>query len=122
LTGVLLLGTILTAQSIDGGDETPVYYVANVFDVGTRSQITATGAAILEVGHDYVLVEATPHEARQIARLGLSIDRPTPDQAVTLAFPSADSAYHDYAEMVAEIQQAASDHPAIFSLFSLGSS
>lgn len=36
------------------------------------------------------------------------------------AFPPADSNYHDYAEMVAELQQAALDHPSIFSLFSLG--
>src|SRR4029078_1464785 len=36
------------------------------------------------------------------------------------SFPAADAAYHDYAEMVAELNQAAFDHPAIFSLFSLG--
>jgi carboxypeptidase T len=35
-------------------------------------------------------------------------------------FPAADSAYHDYGEMVAELQQAAFDHPTTFSLFSLG--
>src|SRR5688572_32075026 len=50
------------------------------------------------------------------------IEPPTEKQAVTLAFPSADSAYHDYAEMVAEIQQAETDHGAIFDLFSIGTS
>src|SRR5919109_249760 len=43
-------------------------------------------------------------------------------EAGVLAFPPADSNYHDYAEMVAEIQQAEADHGAIFDLFSLGAS
>ncbi|HKZ54161.1 MAG TPA: M14 family metallopeptidase [Anaerolineales bacterium] len=103
-------------------DDTIVYMVRPVFDVQTRSAIAATGALILEVGHDYVLVEATADEVRAIARLGLSVSEPTPEEMVILAFPPADSAYHDFAEMVAELQQAASDHPSIFSLFSIGSS
>jgi carboxypeptidase T len=109
-----------TAQS---EDVTKVYYISDVFDSRTRSRIAATGALILEVGHDYILVEATPREKRAIERrLGRQIAQPTADQGVNLAFPSADSAYHDYAEMVAELQQAQADHGAIFSLFSLGTS
>jgi hypothetical protein len=104
-------------------DETEVFIVPNVFDVETRSLIAATGALILEVGHDYVLVEATDRERREIERLlKIKIEKPTPEQAVIMAFPSADSAYHDYAEMVAEIQQAKADHGAIFELFNLGTS
>src|SRR5687768_3649646 len=109
-----------TAQS---EDETKVYFVPNVFDVETRSLIAATGALILEVGHDYVLIEATPSEKKTIEKhLGRRIAEPTEKQAIQMAFPSADSAYHDYAEMVAEIQQAEADHGAIFDLFSLGNS
>jgi hypothetical protein len=109
-----------TAQS---EDETKVYFVPNVFDVETRSLIAATGALILEVGHDYVLIEATPSEKKTIEKhLGRRIAEPTEKQAIQMAFPSADSAYHDYAEMVAEIQQAEADHGVIFDLFSLGSS
>jgi hypothetical protein len=69
-----------------------------------------------------VLVEATPHELRAIQRHGLNTSAPTPTEASILAFPPADSNYHDYAEMVAEIQQAEADHGAIFDLFSLGAS
>src|SRR5688572_28925615 len=102
---------------------TTVYFVPNAFDVETRSAIAATGALILEVGHDYVLVEATPSEKKVIEKtLGIKIAEPTEQEAVILAFPPADSAYHDYAEMVAEIQQAAADHPEIFYLFSMGTS
>ena len=98
------------------GDGVSFYRIPGVFDVQTRSTIAATGAGIVEVGHGYVLVEATREEARALGRLGLTLE----PQAFIKAFPPADSAFHDYAEMVAELQQAASDHPAIFSLFSAG--
>jgi carboxypeptidase T len=105
------------------GDETQIYLIPNVFDVETRSVIASTGALILEVGHDYVLVEATNQERKDIERtLKIKLQPPTQEQAEILAFPSADSAYHDYAEMVAEIQQAEIDHPAIFDLFAIGNS
>ena len=121
---VMMFGLSSTsAVSAQGEDETQVFFVPNVFDVETRSQIAATGALILEVGHDYVLIEATPSEKKAVEKqLRITISEPTAQQAVQMAFPSADSAYHDYAEMVAEIQQAAADHGAIFDLFSIGTS
>jgi len=117
---IFAMSSSATAQS---EDLTTVYYVPNVFDVETRTIIASTGALILEVGHDYVLAEATPAEKKAIEKkLGITIAEPTQLEAGTLAFPSADSAYHDYAEMVTEIQQAESDHGAIFDLFSMGTS
>ena len=118
---IFSLSSTATAQS--EVDETAVYMVHSVFDVETRSAIAATGALILEVGHDYVLVEATLQEKNFIQKkLGLDVAQPEGLEAEMLAFPPADSAYHDYAEMVAELNQAAADHPSIFSLFSLGTS
>lgn len=126
LTLVGLLGltaaTIAAAPLPQPNDPTPVSIIRNVFDVQARSAIAATGALILEVGHDYVLVEATPQELRAIQRLGMNASAPTVEEAGILAFPPADSNYHDYAEMVAEIQQAEADHGAIFDLFSIGTS
>ena len=120
---VMIFGLSSPAAAQGPTDETEVYYIQDVFDPVTRSAIAATGALILEVGHDYVLVEANTQEKRAIERaVGKTIAKPTFAQAETLAFPPADSNYHDYAEMVAEIQQAATDHPAIFSLFSMGTS
>jgi hypothetical protein len=95
---------------------TQTYRIPNVLDAPARSAIAATGADIFEVGQGYVLVEATPDEARALGRLGLTLE----PQMVEQVFPPADSNYHDYAKMVAELQQAAFDHPDIFSLFSLG--
>ncbi|HZM25155.1 MAG TPA: M14 family metallopeptidase, partial [Anaerolineales bacterium] len=120
---VMMFSFSFTAAAQGPSDETEVFYIADVFDVETRSAIAATGALILEAGHDYVLVEATPREKKAIERrIGRTIAKPTLEQAIPLAFPPADSNYHDYAEMVAEIQQAAVDHPSIFSLFSIGTS
>jgi fibronectin type 3 domain-containing protein len=113
----LLLGLVLAApsaaQPVTG---ITTYRISNVFDVETRSAIAGTGANIFEVGRDYVLVETTSDEARALGRLGFTLE-PQPSIQV---FPAADAGYHDYAEMVAELQQAAFDHPAIVSLSSLG--
>jgi carboxypeptidase T len=121
---VMMFGFSSTSTAAaQGEDETQVFFIPDVFDVETRSAIAATGALILEVGHDYVLVEATSQEKQQIENtLNVKIEPPTEKQAVNMAFPSADSAYHDYAEMLAEIQQAEADHGAIFDLFSMGTS
>lgn len=119
---MLSLAPSAVAQS-DREKDTKVYWVPNIFTVEERSAIAETGADIWEVGHDYVLVEATAEEKNKIEKkLNKKIDVPTPDQAVILAFPPADSNYHDYAEMLAEIQQAEVDHPQIFDLFSIGTS
>jgi len=117
LAFTVLLGLGLAAPaSAQPVKDTRIYKISQVFDAHTRSAIAATGADIFEVGHDYILVEATSEEARALGRLGLTLE----PQAFIQAFPPVDSAYHDYAEMVAELQQAAFDHPAIFSLFSMG--
>ena len=120
----LLLGLGLAAPAAaQTAKETRTYRIPNVFDAETRSAIAATGAGIFEVGRDYVLVEATPREARAIRRLGMKLagfETGFLTPGIEEAFPPADSNFHDYAEMVAELQQAASDHPAIVSLSSLG--
>ncbi len=99
-----------------------VYIIENVFNVATRTKIAQTGALILEVGHAHILVEATDNEKRAIEKLGLSIAAPDQAKAAQLAFPPGDSDYHDYDEMLTEIQQAAIDHPAIFQMINLGTS
>jgi carboxypeptidase T len=118
---VLLLALSLAAPAAaQPAKDTVTYKISNVFDARARSAIAATGADIFEAGHDYVLVEATGREARALKRLGLKLERFRTQEEFLKVFPAADSAYHDYAEMVAELEQAAFDHPAIFSLFSAG--
>lgn len=99
-------------------DAVHVFLVSNVFTREDRTAVAQTGAAIEEIGPDYVIVRATLREARQIAALGYPIEQ----QVQLEDFPPADEAYHNYAEMVAEIQQASVDHPDLVSLFSIGQS
>lgn len=130
--GVLLAITLVTALllSLAPGvtalkqieERTPVYIIHNVSDAATRSKIAATGALIIEAGKDYVLVEATPKEKREIEALGLTVSDLPETNAMLTAFPAGDEAYHDYAETVAEIQQVATNHPDIFQIFSVGTS
>jgi hypothetical protein len=123
MLALLLLGLAAAAPAAaQPFKDTGTYKISQVFDVHTRSAIAATGADIVEVGHDYVLVEATPDEAMALKRLGLRLVRFATPEEFLKAFPPADSAYHDYGEMVTELQQVAFDHPDLFSLFSLGTS
>jgi carboxypeptidase T len=108
--------TALEKAAADG--ETRVYYLHRATDAATRSLIVATGAGIFEVGEGYLFLEATGKEARALEALGFFLEEPP--AGLPKAFPVADSGYHDYAEMVAELQQVASLHPDIFSLVSLG--
>jgi len=119
---VLLLGSTAVASAAAPPETHSVqtYKIEKVSDRYVRSAIAATGADIIEAGKDYVLVGATPEELKALQRLGL---KPRPFQIpaeLLKVFPAADSNYHDYSETVAELQQAAFDHPAILSIFSLG--
>ncbi len=120
LSLVQLLPTTAAQTTAPDADETSIYIIEGLSTPESRSRVAMTGALILEVGHDYILIEATAEEAKALRKYNLVAAPPTQAQAGLLAFPAADSAYHDYSEMVAELNQAAIDHPGIFSLFSLG--
>ena len=94
------------------------YFVGNVLTREDRTAVARTGADIQEIGADYVIVRAVAQEASQIAKLGYPIE----ELVQVTDFPLADAAYHNYAEMVTEIQQAAAAHPDIVSVFSIGQS
>ncbi|HWI63571.1 MAG TPA: M14 family zinc carboxypeptidase [Symbiobacteriaceae bacterium] len=99
-------------------DERGTYLIFGVSTKEQRSAIVAEGAAIDEVGPDWVIITATPKEAKAIGKLGF-----TPDPYVRkLDFPGADSGYHNYAEMVAEIDLVVNAHTTIARKFSIGRS
>jgi carboxypeptidase T len=101
-----------------GTYEIATYRVSNILTREDRSAIARTGADIVEIGTTYVIVRATAWEANQIVQLGYPIEQ----VAQAEDFPPADAAYHNYAEMLAEIQQVAASHPDIISYFSIGQS
>ncbi|GAB3854204.1 M14 family zinc carboxypeptidase [Dactylosporangium cerinum] len=103
------------------------YLVSGVTTLDQRNQIAATGAAIDGIDHGVVDISATPSEVAKLRQQGFTVTRAlrpvTPSGPATiLDFPSADSGYHNYAEMTAELNQAVADHPAILSRTSLGNS
>lgn len=99
-------------------DEVAVYAVYGVDTREERTAVVQTGAAIDEVGADYVVVTATPKEIKEIQKLGFRAET----LFTALDFPSADSGYHNFAEMVAAIDQVAAAKPSIVKKFSIGKS
>jgi hypothetical protein len=83
-----------------------------------RSAIARTGAAIEQIGADFVEIRATGSEVVALRAAGLQPQA----EADPLTFPPADSAYHDYPEMVADVQAVAAAHPDIVQMFSIGTS
>ncbi|MDH4137263.1 MAG: M14 family zinc carboxypeptidase, partial [Anaerolineae bacterium] len=102
-------------------DDVQQYIVHGVHNKFQRTEIARTGAAIDAVGSDWVEISAIPEEITAIKALGYKVELLSQPVQIQ-AFPPEDSDYHDYAEMVAEIDQAAADHPNIVDLFSIGQS
>ena len=72
----------------------------------------------------------TPRMLHRLAPLGLAallalsaaVSAPAAAPVAAADFPAKDSRYHTYAEMVAELNKAVADHPAIVQKFSIGKS
>ncbi|SDZ36536.1 Zinc carboxypeptidase [Micromonospora pattaloongensis] len=95
-----------------------------------RTAVAGTGAAIDDVEHGILTITATASEAKAVQRLGFRIeavpappDRSDPSAGPsTMAFPPADSNYHDYAELTAVVNRVVADHPTIARKTSIGRS
>ncbi|RZU72765.1 zinc carboxypeptidase [Micromonospora kangleipakensis] len=102
------------------------YRVLGPRTLADRNAVARTGAAIDYSEHGVLHVTATGTEAAAITRLGFRLEKdaaPAPTgEAGTLAFPPADSNYHDYAELTAVVNQVVADHPAIARKTSIGTS
>jgi carboxypeptidase T len=103
------------------------YRVQGPANAQQRSAVASTGAAIDEVTKDSVLITATEAEVSAIRNLGYrvaEVPRPlsTSGVAGTFDFPSSDSAYHNYAEMTADLNALVAAHPTIASKFTYGTS
>ena len=111
-----------TKKSLDESrySEIGFYHVPEVKTKEQRTEIARTGASIEEIGMDYVKVIATDKELDGLKEKGF---KPQSDPVLgTQDFPDADSKYHNYEEMVSEIDQAVADHGDIVQKFSIGKS
>ncbi|TYC06556.1 zinc carboxypeptidase [Micromonospora sp. WP24] len=113
-----------------GGSAAAEYRVLGPRTLADRNAVARTGAAIDYSEHGVLHVSATPAEAAAIGRLGFRLEAvPAPPSTPhthgdvgTLAFPPADSNYHDYAELTAVVNQVVASHPTIARKLSIGSS
>jgi carboxypeptidase T len=125
-----LLAVLAAAAPAAAAQRARTYQLDGVRTTIDRAAVAASGAAIVEVDHAYVVVTATPREIRFLTRRGYRAHRLAPPprrgrpgvRARASAFPPADSGYHDYAEMVAAINSEVAAHPALALQSSLGTS
>jgi carboxypeptidase T len=87
------------------------YEIYDVRTAAQRNAIARAGAAIDDVEHAVVTVTATGAEVRALRRQGFTV-RPV---LTTYDFPSGDSAYHNYTELVTEVDALVAKYPAIAS-------
>ncbi|WP_214410857.1 M14 family metallopeptidase [Sphaerisporangium fuscum] len=91
-----------------------------------RTAIARTGAAIDEVEATSIVVTASDTEIAEIKSLGYTVTRIARPLSPTLPkpqdFPPADSGYHNYAEMTAEVNRVVAQYPSIAKKFSYGTS
>lgn len=114
------------AVSDPQGRASAEYLVDGVDSTADRNAVAATGAVVNSFEHGLLNITATPEEIGRIEKLGLKVQRqdamPQASDANPLDFPSADSNFHNFTEMTAEINQAVVDHPNILSKTVIGQS
>ncbi|MCS1352166.1 M14 family zinc carboxypeptidase [Mechercharimyces sp. CAU 1602] len=110
--------TTATTEVKEAPDERKIYRIEGVSTREQRTEIIRTGASIEEVGKDYVIVIAQPTEIKALKASKFSVK----ELQSTMDFPPSDSGFHNYEEMVSEIEDAARDHGNIVEKFSIGQS
>lgn len=106
---------------------TAEYLVFGAKTTEARSAVAKTGAAVNAYYDGALTISATPAEVKRIRALGYTVEQE--DSAVKPRgevspqdFPAADSGYHNYAEMTAEINKALTDHPTLITRQVIGKS
>jgi carboxypeptidase T len=122
VTGLLALALLLVPQGLASdqhatGPSIKRFVVHGVYTREQRSQLVREGYDIGEAyWADHVELYGSERQAQALALRGFQVGPGmTPDD-----FPPADSNYHNYAEMVADIQAVAAAHPSTVRIFSLG--
>ncbi len=109
-------------RAAPGARASAEYHITGVKTPQQRTAIAGTGAAVNGFEDTRMLVTATPAEIAKIRSMGFKAEAETAPAVSTLGdrgalapadFPSADSNYHNFAEMTAELNQAVADHPGL---------
>ena len=90
-----------------------------VYGVSTREQRSDLVAQGFDIGEaawaDHVMLYGSKAQALALSAYGYHVLPHAPDD-----FPPYDSGYHNYAEMVADVQNFAAAYPGLAHVFSLG--
>ncbi len=86
-----------------------------------RSQISEIGISLDEINDSYIIGTATPSELKKLKRTKLPFQSYSLENYL-LDFPPADSAYHNYDEMLNFLKLLAEKYPKITELISIGKS
>jgi carboxypeptidase T len=126
----VVAGLLITAPAA-ASQKVRSYRVSEVRDLLDRTAVTVAGAAIVEVDHAEVVATANRRAVRRLRRAGFTVERMSTVRKKlrraggrAAAFPPADSNYHDYNEMAAELAtvEAANQNPPRVRRFNLGTS
>ena len=117
---VAVLGAILAGMPADAAPtasaEPAQYEIHDVRHQGQRNVIARTGVAIDSVEHAVVTVTATPAEVRALQRQGFTVQ----PVLSTFDFPPSDAPYHNYSELITEVNQIVAANPSIASKRTIG--
>lgn len=120
---VLVLTLVLSTTSYASNPQPAQYWMKikanNKYD---RTRIADTGVSIETVKDDYVIAFGTESEMNNLKTLGLlqaASNLALEKQITPQDFPSQDQAYHNYAELTAELQKLAQEYPQIMQLSSI---
>jgi len=119
---LLALGTLLAAVTAEAGPPVEPDGPARLYTVviaapdrDARTRLAQTGVAIDAIGPDTVTTVVDAAGLTRLQGRGLGPLAVTP-----LDFPPTDSAYHNYAEMTAAIEQTAAAYPDIMRVSTVG--
>ncbi|MFD5896615.1 M14 family metallopeptidase [Streptomyces sp. NPDC060366] len=105
------------------------YEIPGVADVVGRTALASSGVSVDEAGERSTVVSATDTQAQRLRAEGYRLDvlpgppaRTNGKAVEPFDFPSADSRYHNYAEMTAEINQRIAARPNLISKRVIGKS
>lgn len=124
LLAVVILFAVSVAQFAQSTSNQRYWMKISAKDKFQRSVI-ASIVGIENATEDYVVAFGNDDELKQIQKLGwlLSYSNLADEQRFSgKDFPAKDSAYHNYAEMTAELQKLANENPTLVTMGSIGKS
>ncbi|MCP2166314.1 M14 family metallopeptidase [Goodfellowiella coeruleoviolacea] len=138
LTPVVAANADPTATTTESASTDSTTYQVTAATPQDRTRVANTGVDVLSVRGDQMTLIATEEQAKQLHRAGFTmtslgstqeqLDALTRDAGTkagpvgTADFPSGYTGYHNYAELTAELQKAATDHPNLVRVSSIGNS